>query len=224
MGTGSPAEPLQKILPFVVGWLLLPVSGKRRRMSVHFASSAPAGAGPASSLLAPPSGSLSLAPGFGPGIFRRITARAPDLVAGEASDPYLLRWHVARWRGWQLALHLILRSDDARALHDHRADNASLILQGSYLEVLSHAWERPYRARKRLAWRPWRFWRIYLRRAETPHRLVLPGGYPVWTLWLRGPPRREWGFWCSRGCRGWRAWREYTAEQGRRASQRAGRS
>jgi hypothetical protein len=111
------------------------------------------------------------------------------------------RWHLLRWRGWQLALHKIWRSDDDRALHDHRSDNLSVILKGAYLEVLDPSKPRKYRGPGGA--------RVVFRKAETPHRLELPWG-PVWTLWLRWPPHREWGFHCPKG---WRHWKEYVAEK-----------
>lgn len=112
----------------------------------------------------------------------------PDLVIGPHDRPYMLRWHLLRFRGWQLALHKICRSDDERACHDHKADNLSIILRGQYTEV-----------------RGWRFddsvsmavhgsLSTIFRKAEQLHRLVLNKGEHVWTLWLRWPPRRKWGF------------------------------
>jgi hypothetical protein len=96
------------------------------------------------------------------------------------------------------------RSDNDRALHDHVADNVSILLWGTYREWFSHGWEPP-------RWH----WRLpllpYFRRAETPHRVELLNDKPVWTLWMRGPPRREWGFWCSPTR--WVHWKQYLAER-----------
>lgn len=122
--------------------------------------------------------------------------RAPDLIIGPPANPYMLRWVLWRWRGWQLALHRICRSDDDRALHDHVGDNLSFVLSGTYEDM------REDRTIRR-GW-PWSRWEF--RRAETAHRLILPRG-PVWTLWLRWPPRREWGFHCPKG---WRHNEDYT--------------
>jgi len=113
----------------------------------------------------------------------------------------MLRWHIFRWRGWQFALHKWLRSDDDRALHDHSAENLSIILNSGYFEVLSHGWQ-PLRIKFRWPLVP------YFRRADVPHRIILPsGGKPVWSLWLRWPPVRQWGFYCRSG---WRHWKDYT--------------
>jgi len=124
--------------------------------------------------------------------------RKPDLIIGPADNPQTLRWHIFRWRGWQLALHKWLRSDDDRAMHDHSADNLSIILNRGYWEIT------PFAVRFRRPFVP------YFRRAETPHRIALYHAAPVWSLWLRWPPRREWGFICEQG---WRHWREYVAER-----------
>lgn len=140
--------------------------------------------------------------------------RKPDLTIGPPDSPYMHRWHLWRWRGeddpetgqkryGQVALHRIFKSDDDRALHDHRADNISIVLSGGYLELM----RRPDTAL-------WGFWRrpgsIIFRRAETPHRIVIAHDRPVWTLWIRFPPRREWGFHCPKG---WRRWQDFCDEQ-----------
>ena len=130
--------------------------------------------------------------------------RKPDLIIGPRDNPQTLRWHIFRWRGWQLSLHKWLRSDDDRALHDHSGHNLSLVLTGGYWEVTRAGDDRPV---ERFRWPlvP------YFRRAELPHRIILASdGRPAWSLWLRWPPTREWGFHCPKG---WRHWREYTASR-----------
>lgn len=136
--------------------------------------------------------------------------RPPDMTIGPRDNPQTERWHLLKWRGIQIALHRWLQSDNDRALHDHTADNISILLWGTYREHFSHAWQPPghpahLRPRLRIPGIP------YFRKAETPHRVELHRGAPVWTLWIRFRPRREWGFHCSRG---WRHWREYVAERG----------
>lgn len=136
--------------------------------------------------------------------------RKPDLIIYGGNGPQTLRWHLwlpefLRRRGWQLALHQWLQSDHDRALHDHRADNLSILLTGCYWEVFSHLWE-PMRRKLRFPFVP------YFRRAEEPHRVQLRPGTDgkIWTLWLRWPPRREWGFLCRK--RGWVHWKDYVLE------------
>lgn len=141
--------------------------------------------------------------------------RAPDLIIGTKERPQTYRWQLFKWQvaepsvgpaPWftkndgclQLALHKWVRSDDDRALHDHSSWNVSLLLWGTYLEVFEG------RVMRRWPWIP------YLRRAATPHRVLLTSPRPVWTLWLRGPPWRDWGFHCPRG---WRHNSEYIAQR-----------
>jgi hypothetical protein len=110
----------------------------------------------------------------------------------------MLRWHLLRWRGWQLALHKICRSDDDRALHDHVGDNISVILKGRYTEIPGVCGNGDVHKAPSLIFR----------KAEKPHRLVLTPGEVAWTLWFRWPPRRQWGFHCPNG---WRHWKDYVA-------------
>lgn len=128
-----------------------------------------------------------------------FSVRPPDLIIGSADNPYMRRWILFRWKGCQIALHNICRSDDDRALHDHVGWNVSIILWGRYTEHLSHAWEA-HRAKRRYPWLP------YCRPAGRPHRLELRHG-PVWTLWIRGKHIREWGFYCPKG---WVHWTKFT--------------
>lgn len=126
--------------------------------------------------------------------------RAPDLIIGD--PPQTLRWHIFRWRGWQLALHKWLLSDNDRALHDHSGDNISIILNRGYWEVIGVGG----------IWHQWKLRRPgvpYFRKAETPHRVVLHDDRPVWTLWLRWPPRRQWGFHCPKG---WIHWKKFLGQ------------
>lgn len=122
------------------------------------------------------------------------------------------RWTLWRWRGWQLALHQILRSDDDRAPHDHVGWNVSVLLSGCYRELVRH--DHPFydmgpastyggtydQVHLRWPLRP------YFRQATRSHRLILKK--PVWTLWLRGPKVREWGFHCPQG---WVHWTRFTS-------------
>lgn len=93
----------------------------------------------------------------------RICARRPpDFIVGGRDNPYLLRWYLTPWRWWfldpatgktrkgltgwrrwaaavtsrlpNLYLHVFLRPDDARALHDHPWAWVSWLLSGTYIE------------------------------------------------------------------------------------------
>lgn len=129
--------------------------------------------------------------------------RPPDLTIGPKDRPQTLRWHLLRWRGWQIALHHWLRSDNDRALHDHTSWNISVLLWGTYREWFSHSWEAP-RWKLRIPLVP------YFRRAGMPHRVELHRG-KVWTLWIRGPSAKDWYFWCSPSRKV--HWRDYLNER-----------
>ena len=123
---------------------------------------------------------------------------APDFVIGDPADPYLRRWWVIpRNPVFNLYLHQFLRSDDDRALHDHPWASVSVILHGSYTEILPDGpRHRPE------GW-------VGARGPRAAHRVQLAdGGLPVWTLFITGPRVREWGFHCPSG---WRRWQDFVA-------------
>ena len=125
----------------------------------------------------------------------------PDLVIGDQAHPYMLRWHLFRWRHFpRIYIHKFLRSDDDRAPHDHPWWFVSILLWGSYVE---HRWIDGVRqVRRRTA--P----SIAFRPISTRHRVELTeewydmnsryGLRPAWTLIVTGRDVRGWGFWCPR--------------------------
>lgn len=135
--------------------------------------------------------------------------RKPDLVIGPPDNPQTLRWIIFSWRGWQLALHKWLRSDEDRAPHDHKGHNISFILsRQGYSELvreyagtwLPSVWQKDGTgAIYRDLWWDRSAWTPHFRHAETPHRIALYDERPVWSLWFRYPPYRRWGFWCPKG-------------------------
>ena len=176
-------------------------------------------------------------------LFLRIP-RKPDFIIGSPDKPYLLRWYITPWSTccrkdkhgndiewesatlWQklvrtlpnIYLHLILRNDDDRALHDHPWPSISIILQGGFWEITPDGqfWRKPGRA--------------YWRKASALHRLELNSSgrdvayyssaegcmmpdfveflIPCRTLFITGFRLREWGFACPKG---WVHWRKFTA-------------
>jgi hypothetical protein len=136
-------------------------------------------------------------------LIARAQRRTPDVVIGGRERPYLLRWWlIPRNPIFNVYLHLFLRSDDDRALHDHPWMNVSIILRGRYLEHtiaaggVQHAREmRAGGARVRLS-------------GTFAHRIELHDG-PCWTLFITGPRYREWGFHCPQD--GWIHWKRFTA-------------
>lgn len=112
--------------------------------------------------------------------------RALGGVYDEVREPdgglYMRRWRIGpRWLP-SVRAHHILKSDSDRHLHDHPFDFVSIMLKGSYAEI------RDNRLPPKRYFAPC----VLFRRAETAHRLIVIE--PVWTLVLRGPIRRRWGF------------------------------
>lgn len=132
--------------------------------------------------------------------------RDPDVVIGGQADPYLMRWWIVpRNRVFNVYLHLFLRSDDDRALHDHPWANMSILLAGRYLEHRIHAGgihQRTERvAGQRSGW-------ALRATGRTAHRIELHQGH-CWTLFVTGPVYRAWGFHCPQA--GWVPWQKFTA-------------
>jgi hypothetical protein len=146
--------------------------------------------------------------------------RKPDLIIGPRDNPQTIRWHWLKAFGFQFALHKWLRSDSDRTPHDHKADNVSIILspQG-YWELVREWYDTPRggdpycTVSRRWYYDRWHFrkpWRIYFRKAETLHRVKLCDTRSVWTIWIRWPERREWGYWCDG--KGWVHNRDYNKQ------------
>ena len=113
-------------------------------------------------------------------IFPRLDIKAPD------GTVYLRRWTLLNLRVVKVMLHKMERPDYARQLHDHPWSFATLVLRGGYIEQ--------YQTPQGLAWRHNRPGRVRFNRAEHAHVVfALPRG-TCWTLVVRGPRRRAWGF------------------------------
>ena len=131
-------------------------------------------------------------------LITRARTRAPDFIIGGDDRPYLLRWWlIPRNPIFNVYLHLFLRSDDDRALHDHPWANLSILLQGRYVEHTPEG-ERILSAGA---------WRLRLL-GSIRHRVELMPGETCWTLFITGPRYRDWGFHCPQG---FVHWKDFTA-------------
>lgn len=110
--------------------------------------------------------------------------REPDLVIGEADNPYLVRWWFHRTKQSSIYLHLILKGDQDRELHDHPWDSTSYVIKGILREHTKDGVNLFVPGD------------VVQRKAELAHRLEVLDG-PVVTLFITGEHRREWGFWCG---------------------------
>lgn len=175
-------------------------------------------------------------------LLRRIAGRKPDDIIGGEENPYLSRWCLIRKNRWMnIYLHHTVRSDDDRALHDHRWWNISLLLDGGYIEIMPaypEAW--PHNAELRHV--PRKVGALVLRRPGAPHRLALErpikgirfvkfnamGEHPLkempsWSLFITGPRVREWGFWCfNTGAPRWVHHEDFTDSTGMRVGKGCG--
>jgi len=117
--------------------------------------------------------------------------------------------HYDRCFGYGLRVHHIKQSDD-RHFHDHPWNYCSLILRGGYYEVT------PVFDRSGLFQGEKRRWHgpgsVLLRRSSSWHRLELPEGQTVWTLFCTGRYHRHWGFLVEP--RHKVSWREHQSQQG----------
>ncbi len=117
-------------------------------------------------------------------LIQRFTSLRRIMDRADKTSPYLDRYYIfgnATSR-WFLALHHIRRSDADLALHDHSWPYYALQLAGVMHEV------QPSGIYKR---RPGY---LRVRGAHSLHRLVLPAGKSVWSLFLGGPRSRRWCF------------------------------
>lgn len=112
-----------------------------------------------------------------------------------ARGPLLTRYYLIETRWFAIYLHHLHASDEDRALHDHPWAFWTFLFSRGYYE-----------------WTPTgRYWRrrfsLLRRPALWAHRLELLR--PTWTLILRGPYVREWGFHTATG---WQPWAAYGEE------------
>ena len=131
--------------------------------------------------------------------FEKLAKRDPNpryLEQRDGPEPYLVRYTIFRLPFLKIMIHKILATDWAPAMHDHPWPFFHVILSGSYIEQNSSG--KHLRRRGHLAFRASRY----------THRLILRDSNPVWTLVIRGPRIRAWGFYCRRV---WVFWRDYVS-------------
>lgn len=149
-----------------------------------------------------------------PSWLKRIWKRFRYVIRLLDDAPYLVRYRLLKTPWFGVYVHHILRSDNDRELHDHPWNFWSLVLWGSYVEY------RPVDALPPGDWltdpdghvrlpRPWLS--LARRKATDLHRVWLPNGKTVWTLFISGPKYREWGFLTPTG---WVHTKTYHARKG----------
>lgn len=116
-------------------------------------------------------------------------------IDGETVD-YMIRYTVFRLSFFKIMIHHIIHSDLDPAMHDHPFAFFHVILSGNYSEINSAG--KHFRRRGYFAFRS----------STYVHRLLLNNNKSVWTLFIRGPKVRSWGFWCRRT---WIHWSDYVS-------------
>lgn len=121
----------------------------------------------------------------------------------KAIPAYMFRW----WRiprNWALNIyyHIVLRSDDDRALHDHPWFNFSIVLDGGYFEhtileggIHRKVWFGP--GSMKFRWHGKKAHRLELARHEGPKKYpgrVTDHEIAATTIFITGPVLRRWGF------------------------------
>jgi hypothetical protein len=129
------------------------------------------------------------------GLFRRLTLRRAD------GQVYLDRWAVGHDRVGGIMLHRMSAPDPGVDLHDHPWWFLSVVLWGGYTEERADTRAAP--AMAQLAEhgvptrRPWGSARTM--RLDECHRVVALDRRTCWTLVVKGPRRRPWGFYLPTG-------------------------
>lgn len=131
-----------------------------------------------------------------------IVKRPPDFIVGGEDSPYMLRWWmIPRNRFFNVYVHVFLRDDDDRALHDHPWASLSLLCRGKLKEFYKDP-DTEHTIWRFLVAGNWSY-----RSAKLAHRLEVPEqNLPPVTVFITGPRIREWGFHCPQG---WKHWKDF---------------
>lgn len=136
------------------------------------------------------------------------------LTLSHDGRPFLDRWGLVHERIGGFYFHHIADADPGMDLHDHPWSFVSVILRGGYDEQVAPIREASLLAEFAEQWpdtckpgieRSWSRFSIHRMPLHVAHRITSakPG---TWTLVLRGPTRRKWGFYLSGG---WIHWEAY---------------
>jgi len=161
----------------------------------------------------------------------RLKRKNDVRIPGDPSiQPYMLRWwKIPRNWAFNIYYHIVKRSDDDTALHDHPWWNFSIVLEGGYYEHLilpggvhKKTWYGPGSVR----FRPHGG---FAHRLELDRKPVATPGLspvaqqvdyemnrelPVKTIFITGPVLRRWGFHHTDQWVDAYEWDDYTAERG----------
>ncbi len=166
-----------------------------------------------------------------------IWKRPPDFTIRDNGTERMDRWYILPRNRWlNVYLHKLVQNDPT-ALHDHPWWNVSIVLKEGYWEDVpndpfgptevgqwaceaSKNYSAHLREMKATRYQPdkchairRRAGSIVFRRAADAHRLRLSPltQAPSWSLFITGPVRRKWGFWCKQG---WVPFDQYVRKTG----------
>lgn len=150
---------------------------------------------------------------------RRMRAKfRRRLTLSHDGEPFLDRWGLVWDRVGGFYLHHIADADPGIDVHDHPWSFVSFVLKGGYVERIGTA-RQPYGGQLRF----WGAGSVHRMPLHAAHQITLaqPG---TWTLVLRGPTVRRWGFFVGDSINAqWVAFDEYDYET-RRPTQARGNS
>lgn len=135
------------------------------------------------------------------GLYRRLTLRRAD------GEVYLDRWGIGHDRIGGVLLHRMEAPDPGADLHDHPWTFVSIVLWGGYIEQRALSREAPFFAQ--LAERHGgctrgiieerRLGSVRVMRLDECHTITALRHRRCWTLVIKGPRRRLWGFYLPDG-------------------------
>ena len=135
---------------------------------------------------------------------KTVYKRKPDFIVGGEQNPYMLRWWlIPRNRILNIYIHMFLKSDDDRALHDHPWASLSLLCRGTLKEVT----KTPELGEDQFLVDTIKAGDWSYRPAAYAHRIIVqPQKETPITVFITGPRFREWGFYCPKG---WKHWKDF---------------
>lgn len=122
-------------------------------------------------------------------------------IYGADGSLYMERFALFSFPGFAARLHHIVREDRDRHLHDHPWDFWSIMLPGgSYVEARPYDVDDPlWIGEEEVTVETVRLpGSIAFRRATDRHKITAVTG-EVWTLFITGPYKNQWGFFTRKG-------------------------
>ena len=99
------------------------------------------------------------------------------------------RWTILKTPWFDVYLHGIYQADSDQHLHDHPWDYTSYILHGEFVEKSLEEGHIKYHKVRR--------GQLIKNRAERFHKINALMTKSVYTLFITGKPKRDWGYWVN---------------------------